>query len=138
MNAIDRIKRNKVFEQTYMKMAIAAAGLSYCKKRQVGAVIVKGRNVIAYGFNGTISGMPNVCEDENNKTLPNVVHAEMNAVLKAGTQCRGADIYITLFPCQSCTLLMAQAGISRIFYLEDHKTDEHRLYGMVSIKVDLD
>jgi len=131
------LQRDRQFNQAYMRMAETVATLSRSNKRKVGALIVNGRNIVAYGFNGTVTGMSNACEDVDNKTYPYVIHAEMNAILKAGTLAHGADMYITLFPCNECCKLMAQAGIKRIFYLEDHKTDHDRLYGdMQAIKID--
>lgn len=125
------------FQDVYMQIARHVATLSYCKKRQVGAVVVKGRNIVSYGFNGTIDGMHNCCEDREGRTLPNVIHAEMNAVIKAGAEARDADMFITLFPCNECCKLMSQAGIRRVFYLEDHKTDERRLHGMRAVKLEV-
>jgi dCMP deaminase len=136
---LDMLERETKFHKTYMQMAKLIAELSYCSKRKVGALIVKDRNIVAYGFNGTVNGMPNICEGADGKTLPNVVHAEMNAVIKAGTECNGADMYITLFPCEPCVKLMAQSGIKTVFYLQEHKPDNRiQLYGMCSIKIDLD
>lgn len=138
------LKRSEQFHKAYIQIALGIAVLSYSEKRKVGAVIVNGRNIVGYGFNGTINGMDNICEDKvweadkvNLVTRPNVIHAEMNAVIKAGNKCEGADMYITLFPCNECCKLMAQAGIRTIYYFEDHKTDENRLYGMTAIKLEL-
>ena len=134
-----QVLREHQFHQAYIKMAVLIAGLSYCSKRKVGALIVKDRNIVAYGFNGTVNGMENVCEGADGKTLSNVVHAEMNAALKAGTECKGADMYVTLFPCEPCTKLMAQAGIKRVYYLQEHKVDDRiELYGMTAIKVEVE
>jgi dCMP deaminase len=132
----DTVYRLMQFNKVYMEMAKLVAQLSYCSKRKVGALIVKDRNIVAYGFNGTVNGMDNVCEGADGKTLSNVVHAEMNAVIKAGTECNGADMYITLFPCEPCVKLMAQAGIRRVFYFQEHKVDDRiQLYGMNAIHI---
>lgn len=130
-----QVERIDLFHSVYMSIAITVAMLSYCTKRQVGAVIVRGKNIISYGFNGTVSGTPNVCEDDGGSGRD--VHAEMNAVLKAGTACQGADMYVTLYPCETCARMMAQAGIKHVYYLEDHhnNADQVNMYGMHAIKL---
>lgn len=131
-----RQRRKQKFHKAYMEIAHVIAELSYCEKKQVGALIVNDRNIISYGFNGSVSGQSNCCEDENGKTLPGVIHAEINALLKAGTEAKGADMYITLYPCLECTKLAAQAGIKRIYYAEDHKNDGRiEQYNMQAIKL---
>lgn len=131
--------REAQFNKAYIIMAATVATLSYCKKRQVGAVLVNNGNIVGYGFNGAVSGMPNICEDDQGADERTVdVHAEMNAILKAGTQSCGAVMYVTTYPCPKCTILIAQAGIKRIYYLEDYKTDGRvELYGMTAIKIEL-
>ncbi len=98
--------------------------LSHCKRKQVGAIIVKDRMIISDGYNGTPSGFENYCEDEEGYTKWYVLHAEANAILKvaASTQsCKGATLYITLSPCQQCSKLIHQAGIKRVVYAEAYK-----------------
>ena len=98
--------------------------LSHCKRKQVGAIIVKDRMIISDGYNGTPSGFENYCEDEEGYTKWYVLHAEANAILKvaASTQsCTGATLYITLSPCQQCSKLIHQAGIKRVVYAEAYK-----------------
>lgn len=130
------IKRDEQFHKTYMKIALLIAELSYCTKRKVGAVIVKGRNILAYGFNGQVSGMPNVCEDDGGQGKD--IHAEVNAILKAGTECEGANMYSTTYPCEPCARLMAQAGIKKVYYITEHNNcGQVELYGMTAIKLEL-
>ena len=108
-------------------MASEWAKLSYCKRKQVGALIVKDRMIISDGYNGTPSGFENQCEDENGKTHWYVLHAEANAILKlaASTQsAKGATLYITLSPCKECSKLILQAGISRLVYIDEYSDDE--------------
>ena len=98
--------------------------LSHCKRKQVGAIIVKDRMIISDGYNGTPSGFENYCEDEEGYTKWYVLHAEANAILKvaASTQsCKGATLYISLSPCQQCSKLIHQAGIKRVVYAEAYK-----------------
>jgi dCMP deaminase len=113
-----------IYDRAYLKMAREWGKLSYCKKRQVGALIVKDRMIISDGYNGTPTGFENNCEDDENYTKWYVLHAEANAILKvaASTQsCYGATLYITLSPCRECSKLVHQAGIKRVVYQEAYK-----------------
>ena len=108
-------------------MAQEWAKLSYCKRKQVGALIVKDRMIISDGYNGTPSGFENCCEDENGNTHWYVLHAEANAILKlaSSTQsAKGSTLYLTLSPCKECSKLILQAGISRLVYIDDYKDDD--------------
>lgn len=98
--------------------------LSYCKRKQVGAIIVKDRMIISDGYNGTPTGFENYCEDDEGYTKWYVLHAEANAILKvAGStqSCRGATLYITLSPCRECSKLIHQSGINRVVYQKAYK-----------------
>jgi len=100
---------------------------SYCKRRQVGALIVKDKMIISDGFNGTPEGFENECEDENDKTKAYVLHAEANAitkVAKSGNNSLGATLYATTSPCIECAKLIIQAGIKRVVYLDDYRNDD--------------
>ena len=115
------------YDVAYLKMALEWAKLSYCKRKQVGALIVKDRAIISDGYNGTPSGFENCCEDENNKTKWYVLHAEANAILKISrsTQsCEGATLYLTLSPCKECSKLIFQSGIKRVVYIQDYSDNE--------------
>ena len=108
------------FDIAYLKMAAEWANLSYCKRKKVGALIVKDRMIISDGYKGTPSGFENNCEDENGKTNWFVLHAEANAILKiaSSTQsCKGATLYITMSPCKECSKLILQAGISKVVFM---------------------
>lgn len=105
-------------------MALEWGNLSYCKRRQVGALIVKDRMIISDGYNGTPVGFENICEDEDGYTKWYVLHAEANAILKVAASaqsCAGATLYITLSPCRECSKLVHQAGITRVVYFEQYK-----------------
>ncbi len=104
------------FDERYMEMACVWAKNSYCKRRQVGALLVKDRMIISDGYNGTPSGFENVCEDENGVTKPYVLHAEANAitkVAKSGNSSLGATLYVTASPCIECSKLIIQAEKGR-------------------------
>lgn len=120
---------NKQFEidKRYLRMAAIWAENSYCKRRQVGALIVKDQMIISDGYNGTPAGFENVCEDENNLTKPYVLHAEANAITKvaaSSNSSKGATIYVTSAPCIECAKLIIQSGIKRVVYSEKYRTDE--------------
>lgn len=105
-------------------MARIWAGNSYCKRRQVGALLVKDKMIISDGYNGTPSGFENECEDENNDTKPYVLHAEANAitkVAKSNNSSEGSTLYITTSPCLECAKLIIQAGISRVVFTEKYR-----------------
>ena len=114
-------KKQHQFDVHYLQMAQIWAKNSYCKRRKVGALLVKDRMIISDGYNGTPAGFENNCEDENYKTKPYVLHAEANAitkVAKSGNDSEGATLYITTSPCIECAKLIIQAGIVRVVYLE--------------------
>jgi len=115
------------FDRRYLEMARIWAQNSYCKRRQVGALIVKGKMIISDGYNGTPSGFENICEDENNKTKPYVLHAEANAitkVAKSGNSSENATLYITTSPCLECAKLIIQSGISRVVFSEKYRIED--------------
>ena len=111
----------------YMRMARIWAENSYCKRRQVGALIVKDQMIISDGFNGTPSGFENICEDEHGITKPYVLHAEANAITKiarSSNSSDGATLYVTASPCIECAKLIIQAGIKRVVYSEKYRLDD--------------
>lgn len=122
-------KTDKQFEldKRYLRMAMIWSENSYCKRRQVGALIVKDNMIISDGFNGTPSGFENVCEDENNVTKPYVLHAEANAITKvaaSSNSSKDATIYVTSAPCIECAKLIIQSGIKRVVYSETYRVDD--------------
>ena len=105
-------------------MAQIWAENSYCKRRQVGAIIVKDKMIISDGYNGTPVGFENVCEDENDHTKPYVLHAEANAITKvaqSNNSSNGATLYVTSSPCIECAKLIIQAGIKRVVFGEIYR-----------------
>ncbi|WP_130735807.1 dCMP deaminase family protein [Flavobacterium sp. J27] len=119
------MKQKKLkYDKAYLRIAKEWGQLSYCKRKQVGAIIVKDRMIISDGYNGTPSGFENCCEDEIGLTKWYVLHAEANAILKVArsTQsCENATLYITLSPCKDCSKLIHQSGITRVVYHEEYK-----------------
>ena len=116
--------KQRKYDIAYLKMAQEWAKLSYCKRKQVGALIVKDKMIISDGYNGTPTGFENICEDEDNYTKWYVLHAEANAIMKvaASTQSsKGATLYITMSPCKECSKLIFQSGIVRVVYNIEYK-----------------
>jgi len=115
-------------EQMYLEMAYVAARQSLDPHRQVGALLVKGNQILAYGFNGTPTGYPsNDCKDSDGKTYSHVVHAEINAIAKAaehGVSTKDATMYSTTVPCIECAKTILQAGITTVIYSEDYNKCE--------------
>lgn len=119
------------YDKAYLKIAREWGSLSYCKRRKVGAIIVKDRMIISDGYNGTPSGFDNCCEDESGLTRWDVLHAEANAILKVArsTQsCEGATLYITLSPCKDCSKLIHQSGIRRVVYQQGYRDNSGLIF----------
>ncbi|MBR1917835.1 MAG: dCMP deaminase family protein [Bacteroidaceae bacterium] len=120
-------RKQEILDQRYLRMARIWAENSYCKRRQVGALLVKDGAIISDGFNGTPSGFENVCEDENNVSKPYVLHAEANAITKIARSSQnsdGATLYVTASPCIDCAKLIIQSGIRRVVYGENYRLDD--------------
>lgn len=118
--------KQRRYDLAYLRMAEEWGKLSYCKRKQVGAIIVKDKMIISDGYNGTPTGFENVCEDEDGYTKWYVLHAEANAILKVASStqtCKGATLYITMSPCKDCSKLIHQAGIVRLVYKNSYKDD---------------
>ncbi len=118
---MDKKEKSRVLDERYLRMARIWSENSYCVRRKVGALIVKGNMVISDGFNGTPSGFPNICEDDNDTTLPYVLHAEANAITKvarSNNSSDGSTLYVTASPCLESSKLIIQAGIKRVVFSE--------------------
>jgi dCMP deaminase len=116
------VKKQEKYDRSYIRMALEWAQLSHCKRKQVGALIVKNK-IISDGYNGTPSGFENCCEDKNGETKWYVLHAEANAILKTASSahnCSGGTLYLTMSPCRNCSKLVHQAGIIRLVYLNKY------------------
>ena len=111
-------------DRRYLRMASVWSENSYCRRRKVGALLVKDKMIISDGYNGTPSGFPNVCENEDDQTYPYVLHAEANAITKvarSNNSSEGSTLYITASPCLECAKLIIQAGIRRVVYAEQYR-----------------
>lgn len=125
------VEKQRKFDEMYMKMAILVSEMSYCNKRKVGSIIIKGDAPISIGYNGTPSGFENVCEFSSSKsgkqeTLPYVIHAEANAITKIACNTlssEGSTLYVTCSPCMECSKLIIQAKIKRLVYINEHDVD---------------
>ena len=123
---MDKTKQHQ-FDKHYLEMAAIWAKNSYCKRRKVGALIVKDKMIISDGFNGTPEGFENECEDSSGITKGYVLHAEANAitkVAKSGNNSLGATMYVTSSPCIECAKLIIQSGIKRVVYLDEYHSNE--------------
>ncbi|MEP2937539.1 MAG: dCMP deaminase family protein [Gilvibacter sp.] len=119
-------KKQLKYDVAYLRMAMEWSKLSHCRRRQVGALIVKDKMIISDGYNGTPTGFENYCEDDAGYTKWYVLHAEANAILKVASStqsCVGATLYITMSPCKECSKLIHQAGVTRLVYHEAYKDD---------------
>lgn len=120
------MKKEKLikYDKAYLRIAAEWSKLSYCQRKQVGAIIVRDRMIISDGYNGTPSGFENCCEDDEGLTKWYVLHAEANAISKVArsTQsCENATLYITLSPCRECSKLIHQSGIKRVVYQKGYR-----------------
>lgn len=111
--------KQSILDSRYLRMASIWSENSYCERRKVGALIVKDKMIISDGYNGTPSGFPNVCENEEGVTLPYVLHAEANAITKvarSNNSSEGSTLYVSTSPCMECSKLIIQAGIKRVVF----------------------
>lgn len=132
-------KKQFNLDLVYLKMAREWSYNSHCKRSQVGCLVVKDKTIISDGYNGTPTGFPNICENENNETLQYVLHAEANAITKLAKNTvtsQGSTMYITLSPCYDCSKLIIQSGIKRIVFCEIYRnTDSLQLLNQAGIEI---
>ena len=127
ISSIDLDEKTQKTDLVYLKMAEIWGTNSHCKRMQVGCLIVKNKSIIADGYNGSPSGFPNQCEDEENVTLPYVLHAEANAITKLAkstNSSEGSTVYITASPCFECSKLIIQSGIKRVVFKDLYRKTE--------------
>ena len=119
--------KQKILDTRYLRMAAIWSENSYCRRRKVGAILVKGNMIISDGYNGTPSGFKNCCEDHEDRTFPYVLHAEANAITKvarSNNSSDGSTLYVTSSPCMECAKLIIQAGIKRVVVSEYYRISE--------------
>lgn len=120
---VQREYKQVILNRVYINIAKEIANLSHCQRAKVGAVLVKNGNIVSFGYNGTPAKMDNCCERDG-VTKSEVIHAEMNAILKAaksGLSVDGATMYLTLSPCKECAKLILQSGIREVIYDEEYR-----------------
>jgi dCMP deaminase len=111
----------------HMSVAEVYANLSTAKRLQVGCVVVKDNTIIGIGYNGMPSGWDNVCEDENNKTRPEVLHAETNAIAKIARSTNSSEdatLFVTHAPCIDCAKIIHQSGINSVYYRNTYRSED--------------
>ena len=118
------------YDTLYMSIAEKVSGMSHANRAKVGAVIVKGDNIISFGWNGTPTGFDNSCEytdyADHEYTRKEVIHAEQNCIAKLAkstSSSEGSTLYVTPAPCFTCSTSLIQAGIERIVYKDAYHTD---------------
>lgn len=124
---ITKEEKQRLLDRRYLDMARIWAQNSYCRRRQVGALLVREKMIISDGYNGTPSGFENDCEDQDNRTKAYVLHAEANAITKvarSGNSSDGATLYVTSSPCIECAKLIIQAGIARVVFSERYRVED--------------
>jgi len=126
------IKDDK-FKSYFMKVAKLAGENSYSRRSKVGAIIVRDGRIISTGWNGQPKGFDNCCEEEvfnaetgkvELKTLPTVIHAEMNAIFwcsKTEIISDNSELYVTLSPCVNCALGIIQCGVKKVYYMDEYR-----------------
>lgn len=133
-----RSDKQRLIDLRYLRMAAIWSENSYCRRRKVGALLVKEKMIISDGYNGTPSGFENCCEDADGRTFPYVLHAEANAITKvarSNNSSEGSTLYVTTSPCMECSKLIIQAGIKRVVFSEHyHVTDGIDLLKKVGIE----
>ena len=131
--------KSRLLDTRYLRMARIWSENSYCRRRKVGALIVKEKMIISDGYNGTPSGFPNICEDQDDVTYPYVLHAEANAITKvarSNNSSDGSTLYVTASPCVECSKLIIQSGIKRVVFSELYRiTDGIDLLKKAGIEV---
>lgn len=111
----------------YLQMSKVWGKNSHCQRMKVGCLMVKNKSIISDGYNGSPTGFPNVCEDEDMVTLPYVLHAEANAITKLAKSTQSSDgstLYVNLSPCFECSKLIIQSGIKRVVFSEIYRKPE--------------
>jgi len=125
--------------KAFMETAKVFSECSTANRLHVGCIAVKDNKIISIGYNGTPNGWDNVCEDEHNKTLPEVLHAESNMLMKLARTTGGAEgssVFITHSPCLECAKLIYQSGVIEVYYETEYRNKEGIIFlGKCGVKV---
>lgn len=117
------MKNNKSWNLTFIKIAELVSYHSYAKRNKVGAILIKDNRIISIGYNGTPHGFDNNCE-LNNRTKPEVLHAESNCITKCAKSNESSNnsiLYVTLSPCIECAKLIIQSGIKKVYFKKKYR-----------------
>jgi dCMP deaminase len=113
--------------RAFMQTAKTFAECSTANRLHVGCIAVKDNKIISIGYNGTPNGWDNICEDDDFKTLPEVLHAESNMLMKLARTTGGAEgssVFITHSPCLECAKLIYQSGVKEVYYETDYRNKD--------------
>lgn len=129
------------WDEYYLNIALAVSERADCTRRKVGAIVVQGDRIVSTGYNGAPAGKPgcltaSACprgQMSIDDILPGssydtgagaciALHAEQNAILRAGLECRGAKLYLTHSPCDGCTRLIEGSGIAEVIWPDGNWT----------------
>ncbi|MEA4902722.1 dCMP deaminase family protein [Desulfitobacterium sp.] len=143
-------KKRPSWDNYFMKMAQVVSERSTCLRRQVGAVIVKDKQLLSTGYNGSPTGLQHCAEvgclrqklnipSGERTEICRAVHAEQNALVQAakhGVEINGADLYTTYQPCVLCTKMIINAGIKRVIYANPYPDDlAHQLAAEANLEL---
>lgn len=128
----------KSWDQYFIEMAEKAAERATCDRLHVGAILVKDKRIVGTGYNGSVAGhehctdskkdiMDGGCLNDERRCV-RTIHAEANALLQAGHEAKGSTAYVTHEPCESCTKLLAQAGVVRVVFLKEYKNPFNQFF----------
>lgn len=121
---IDVCPKQLKLDTMYIDIAERISQMSYAKRKKVGGVLVRDNNIISFGWNGMPSGYDNCCENDNNETKPEVLHAELNLfskLAKSSQASLNSTLYLTLSPCMECAKLIIQSDVSRVVYRDEYR-----------------
>ena len=126
--------------KAHLNAAEGYAKLSHAERLKVGAVLVRDGRGILEGWNGTVKGADNTCEDDEGNTLPTVMHAESNVIgyaAKYGVATNDCALITTDSPCYDCAKLLVTAGIKEVYYWQEYRDIEPLYYlQMNNVKVE--
>jgi dCMP deaminase len=115
------------WDEYFMKIAETVASRATCDRKHVGAVIERGRNILATGYNGSVAGLEH-CDEVGHMMedghCVRTIHAEANAIIQAarnGARIEDASIYVTASPCWQCFKMIANAGLKRVVFREFYR-----------------